>query len=167
MFQGDQPLAMKCYKHGLEGIIIESISAMLNIGRKDAFTCLLRYYKHSKDKNAEIIGKDELLGYSIRLKCWEFHEIVMGQMKDFIFMENGINTLVTKLQRTLGAAPRKLIITGEGTRIPEIQELFETKLNIKCEIKNWGSAGLNGNIPATAYGMLRKIASDARTANGF
>ena len=161
MFNGDQPLKMKCYKQGLDKIVIESLSSMLNVGRNAAIVYLRKYYGHSKDKDAEIIGKDELPGYSIGLKCWEFHEIVMGQMKNFIFMENGICDLATEQQRALQAAPRKLIITGEGSRIPEIDELFENRLKVKCEIINWASAGFNGNMPATAYGMLRAIASDA------
>ena len=164
MFQGDQPLAMKCYKQGLDGIIIESLSSVLNIDSADAIACLKKYYKNSNDRDAEIIGKDELPACSMGLKCWEVHEIIMGQLKNFIEMDGGIGNLVIRLQRDLHASPRKLIITGEGARIPGIDELFETKVHVKTETKKRISPHTNGSMQTTAYGMALTIAREAGAA---
>lgn len=160
MFQGDQPVAMKCYKQGLDRIVVESISSMLNVSRNDAITYLDRYCRHSEDKDTEIVGKDELPAFSAGLKWWEIHEIMMGQLRNFIFMQDGINDLVTRFQRDLRATPQRLIVTGEGSRIPEINELFENKLKVKCEPMNDTYQLFGRDIPATAYGMAQSIASD-------
>ena len=162
LFEGDQPLAMKCYRQGLDTIIIESLSALLNTSRKDTLGFLAQYIKQYKDKDAQIIGKNELSAYSMGLKCWEIHEIVTGQLIDFISMEDGINELLLKWYSELHAMPRKLIITGAGSRLPEICKLLEHKINLKCEMRHWAFPGINGHIPATVYGMVRSIARDSR-----
>lgn len=161
LFEGDQPLAMKCYQQGLDNIIIESLSALLNTCRKDTVGFLAKYIKNYRDKDAQIIGKNELPAYSIGLKCWEIDEIVTGQLIDFISMEDGINELLLKWQSELHAMPRKLIITGVGSRLPEIVQLLENKINVKCEIRHWAFPGINGQTPATVYGMVRSIARDS------
>ena len=89
-------------------------------------------------------------------------EIVVGQLRSFVFMEGGISDLLTTLRTNLQVTPWKLIITGEGSTIPDIDALFEKGINIKTEAKNWGSLGVKGYMPLTAYGMARAIAVDAR-----
>jgi hypothetical protein len=133
---------------------------MLNIGRNDAITYLNRYCNGKKENDGKIIGKNELPSFSVGLKRWEVHEIVMGQLKKFIFMQDGIGELVTRRKSDLQATPRKLIIIGEGSRIPEIDEFFEKGLKVKCETRNGAPSVADGHIPATAYGMARSIAAD-------
>jgi cell division ATPase FtsA len=164
MFQGDQPVRMKCYKQGLESILIESLSSVLNIDRADAIACMKKYYQNSGDKYAEIIGEDELPACSMGLKCWEIHEIIMGQLNSFIEMEGGISNLVMQLQAESNAAPRKLIITGEGACIPEIHRLFEKRISVKTEVRKRISPRAFANLQTTAYGMALTIAHDAGAA---
>ena len=160
MFQGDQPVAMKCYQQGLDKIVVESLSSMLNIGRNDAITYVNRYCNGNKENDGEIIGKDELASFSVGLKRWEMHEIVMGQLKKFIFMQDGIGELLARRKRDLQATPRKLIVIGEGSRIPEIDAFLEKELKVKYETRNCSPSGADAHIPATAYGMARSIAAD-------
>lgn len=160
MFQGDRPLALKCYRLGIDDIIIRTLSSVLNIGEGEVIGYLRKYYRYNREKDAEIIGKDVLPNCPMGLRCWEIEEIVMGQLKNFIFMENGIGDLLTTLRRDLNVTPRKVIITGEGSTIPDIDALFEKETNIKTEAKNWGSPGAKDHMPLTAYGMARAIAVD-------
>jgi len=160
MFQGDQPLGMKCINQGLDRIVTESLSSILNIEKSDALACLEKYYQNFSDKDAEIIGKNELPACTMGLKCWEMHEIIMGQLKNFIEMEGGIGRLVTRLQRDLRNGPRKIIITGEGACIPGIEELFENRIHIRTETKKWISPHADGRMHTTAYGLALTIAHD-------
>ncbi len=161
MFQGDRPLALKCYRQGIDDIIIRTLSSVFNIGEGEVISYLRKYYRYHREKDAEIIGKGELPNCPMGLRCWEIEEIVMGQMKNFIFMENGIGDLLTTLHTDLSVTPRKVIITGEGSTIPDIDALFEKETHIKTETKNWGSPGGEDHMPLTAYGMARAIAVDA------
>ncbi len=160
MFQGDRPLALKCYRQGIDDIIIRTLSSVFNIGEGEVISYLRKYYRYHREKDAEIIGKGELPNCPTGLRCWEIEEIVMGQLKNFIFMENGIGDLLTTLHTDLSVTPRKVIITGEGSTIPDIGALFEKEINIKTETKNWGSPVAENNMPLTAYGMARAIAVD-------
>ena len=160
MFRGSQPLAMKCYKQGLDEIILYSLAYSLNIGRNGAIRCFKRYCDWRKDIDGEIVGEEEVFGSFTALKYWEIHESVMGQLKNFIVMRGGISDLLTKLHQGVRALPERLLITGKGACIPEIDKLFENRLNVKAGLMNWSFPGIAGTVPATAYGMARSIARD-------
>ncbi len=159
MFYGDQPITMKCYQQGIEEIIIDNISAFLNIGKNEVYKIFTRYCESTRNKDAAVFKIESSLS-QMELKFWEIHEMVMGQIKNFILMENGIKDLIMTLQRDAKTNPCKLFITGEGSNIPEICSLFEKRLNIKTEILTWPSPDGKSSIPATVYGMAQEISSD-------
>ena len=161
MFRGDQPIAVESYMQGLDKIILESLSSVLRIDRMDAIACLEKYYKNGHDKNTEIIEKSKLPLCSMGLKHWEMHEIIMGQLKGFIDMADGIGSLVLRLAGELHAPPRRLILTGEGARIPEIRDLFEKSIRVRTETKERMSPSADVNMQTTAYGMALTIARDS------
>jgi cell division ATPase FtsA len=161
MFQGNRPLALKCYRQGIDDILIKPLSSVFSIGENDTRSYLKKYYKHHEEKDAEVVGKYELPNYPMALRCWEIEEIVMGQLRSFVFMQGGISDLLTTLHSDLDVTPYKLIITGEGAIIPNIDALFEKGIHIKTETRNWGADGVRDNMPLTAYGMARTIAVDA------
>jgi len=166
LFYGDQPVSMKCFQLGLEEIIIKSISAVLSIGMNAVYKIFTQYCESGRDRDSIVFKTDSSIS-EIELKYWELHEMIMGQIKNFILMENGIKDLIMNLQRGLKANPCKLFITGEGSNIPDICELFEKRLNIRSEIRTWPSPNGAGNIPATVYGMAKDISIDAAGSSNF
>jgi cell division ATPase FtsA len=166
LFHGNQPLTMKCYHKGLEEIIIENVSAVLSIGMNAVYKIFTKYCESGTDKDSIVFEIDSSIS-EMELKYWELHEMIMCQMKNFIFMENGIKDQIMNLQRDAKASPRKLFITGEGSNIPEICELFEKRLNLKSEIINWSSPDGKSNLPACVYGMAQDISTDAGGVNLF
>jgi len=119
-----------------------------------------RYCDSGKDKDT-IVFKIDASVNKIEVKYWELHEMIMGQMKNFIFMENGVKDLVMDLHRDVKTSPSKLFITGEGSNIPEICVFFEKRLNIKSEIRTWPSPDGKSSIPGTVYGMAQDISINA------
>lgn len=84
----------------------------------------------------------------------------MGQLKKLIFMQDGIGKLLTRPKSDLQATPRKLIVIGEGSRIPEINAFLEKELKVKYETRNCSPSGADAHIPVTACGMARSIAAE-------
>ncbi|MCK5784748.1 MAG: hypothetical protein KAH06_09880 [Desulfobacterales bacterium] len=84
-----------------------------------------------------------------------------------VILFHGDQPLTMKCYHKGGASPRKLFITGEGSNIPGICELFEKRLNLKSEIINWSSPDGKSNIPACVYGMAQDISTDAGGVNLF
>ncbi len=119
-----------------------------------------RYCESETDKDSIVFNIDSSIS-EMELKYWELHEMIMCQIKNFILMENGIKNQIMNLQRDARTGPRKLFITGEGSNIPGICELFEKRLNLKSEMINWPSPDGKNNIPACVYGMAQDISTDA------
>ena len=65
--------------------------------------------------------------------------------------------MLNELRRNPREMTRKMIIIGEGARIPEIEVLFQKKLNIKTEAKSLVPSRNDFTMPVTAYGMALSI----------
>lgn len=155
LFQGDQPVALKCIRIGLDRALTRTFASLLNVSPGNARRLLAKYYACG-DEQVEVFEGDEQHGGS-GLKQWEFHEIVVAQLKNLLSMEGGIGAWLTKTCRELQAAPTRLVITGEGMRIPGIADLFADRFNIRSEVTAYRA---DECIPPTAYGMARCVARD-------
>ena len=164
MFKGAQPYYLETVHAGIERAVMESLCGIFNIDPFRAYEYFAKYQQNIQDSETEIIPPGLLPTCTMGLKWWEFHDIVLGQVKQLAYAENSLNHMIRKLQGELYCPPRQLLVTGKGAEIPCISAAFEKWFHIRSTAQASLCPAAYRNIPATAYGMACAISNDANTA---
>ncbi len=159
VFLGDQPLTIKSYKYGFQEMVVRCLSGYSNIGEDEALENLYEYFNQNIEQKA--IEKNGLNSSSKNVNWLEIHELVMTQIKHFINMNEGFGDFLSRFEMEFKVHPQRMLITGIGSNIPEIDTYFKTRFGMKTEIKkHWKYQDIKQEVPASVYGMPITMATD-------